>query len=159
MAISTHRKLEPTEVRRFGRGFEQQVTPDLTEIQTAAYAEFLQLAAESTKRKDEGIESVLREIFPVESYDKSLSLDYVRYELGKPRYTPEECRQLRLTYGRPFRVWLRLNKRSRSKKRCIWAICRSCNWQAFDPRWYPAPSRSRHPGCGAAGLPQLARHR
>ena len=110
MAISTHRKLEPTEVRRFGRGFEQQVTPDLTEIQTAAYAEFLQLAAESTKRKDEGIESVLREIFPVESYDKSLSLDYVRYELGKPRYTPEECRQLRLTYGRPFRVWLRLNK-------------------------------------------------
>ena len=98
MAISTHRKLEPTEVRRFGRGFEQQVTPDLTEIQTAAYAEFLQLAAESTKRKDEGIESVLREIFPVESYDKSLSLDYVRYELGKPRYTPEECRQLRLTY-------------------------------------------------------------
>src|SRR6202042_794234 len=26
------------------------------------------------------------------------------------RYTPDECRQLRLTYGRPFRVWLRLNK-------------------------------------------------
>jgi DNA-directed RNA polymerase beta subunit len=34
----------------------------------------------------------------------------LRYELGKPRYTPDECRQLRLTYGRPFRVWLRLNK-------------------------------------------------
>src|SRR5207253_1728387 len=25
-------------------------------------------------------------------------------------YGPDECRQLRLTYGRPFRVWLRLNK-------------------------------------------------
>src|SRR5207253_10728047 len=23
---------------------------------------------------------------------------------------PDECRQLRLTYGRPFRVWLRLRK-------------------------------------------------
>ena len=34
----------------------------------------------------------------------------MRYELGKPRYTPDECRQLRLTYGRPFRIWLRLNK-------------------------------------------------
>ena len=56
------------------------------------------------------VSSVLREIFPIESYDKQLSLDYVRYELGKPRYTPEECRQLRLTYGQPFRVWLRLNK-------------------------------------------------
>ena len=32
------------------------------------------------------------------------------YELGKPRYEPHECRQLRLTYGRPFRVWLRLTK-------------------------------------------------
>jgi DNA-directed RNA polymerase subunit beta len=30
--------------------------------------------------------------------------------LGKPRYEPDECRQLRLTYGRPFKVWLRLTK-------------------------------------------------
>ena len=53
---------------------------------------------------------MLREIFPIESYDKTIKLEYLRYELGKPRYTPEECRQLRLTYGKPFRVWLRLNK-------------------------------------------------
>ena len=46
----------------------------------------------------------------LESYDKQIKLDYLRYELGKPRYTPDECRQLRLTYGRPFRIWLRLNK-------------------------------------------------
>ena len=48
--------------------------------------------------------------FPIESYDKNLKLEYLRYELGKPRYEPHECRQLRLTYGRPFRVWLRLTK-------------------------------------------------
>jgi DNA-directed RNA polymerase subunit beta len=30
--------------------------------------------------------------------------------LGKPRYEPDECRQLRMTYGRPFKVWLRLTK-------------------------------------------------
>ena len=48
--------------------------------------------------------------FPIESYDKSVSLDYLRYELGKPRYEPDECRQLRLTYGRPLRIWLRLNR-------------------------------------------------
>ena len=53
---------------------------------------------------------MLREIFPVESYDKTLRLEYLRYELGKPRYEPDECRQLRLTYGRPFKVWLRLTK-------------------------------------------------
>ena len=53
---------------------------------------------------------MLREIFPIESYDKTLRLEYIKYELGKPRYEPDECRQLRLTYGRPFRVWLRLTK-------------------------------------------------
>ncbi|MBI2557275.1 MAG: DNA-directed RNA polymerase subunit beta, partial [Planctomycetes bacterium] len=52
----------------------------------------------------------LREIFPVSNYDGTLSLDYIKYELGKSRYSQDECRQLRLTYGRPFRIWLRLNK-------------------------------------------------
>jgi DNA-directed RNA polymerase subunit beta len=70
----------------------------------------LQYEVPANKRKDQGIESVLREIFPIESYDKNLRLEYIRYELGKPRYEPHECRQLRLTYGRPFRVWLRLTK-------------------------------------------------
>jgi DNA-directed RNA polymerase subunit beta len=62
------------------------------------------------KRTATGLEGVLREIFPIESYDKTLSLQYLKYELGKPRYGPDECRQLRLTYGRPFKVWLRLVK-------------------------------------------------
>ena len=110
MATSAKRRLQPEEVRHFGSNRASYEIPDLTQIQTASYDVFLQYGGPGAKRKDEGIESVLREIFPIESYDKTLSLDYVRYELGKPRYEPDECRQLRLTYGRPFRVWLRLNK-------------------------------------------------
>ncbi|MAR09071.1 MAG: DNA-directed RNA polymerase subunit beta [Blastopirellula sp.] len=110
MATSAQRRLNPTEVRRFGSGRESFVAPDLTAIQTDSYAAFLQEEAGAEKRKDSGLESVLREIFPIESYDKTINLEYLRYELGKPRYTPEECRQLRLTYGKPFRVWLRLNR-------------------------------------------------
>jgi DNA-directed RNA polymerase subunit beta len=53
---------------------------------------------------------VLREIFPVESYDKTVKLEYLSYRLGKPRYDPDECRQLRLTYGRPLHVRLRLTR-------------------------------------------------
>ena len=75
-----------------------------------ATSDFLQHEVPWQKRKDQGLEGVLREIFPIESYDKSLQLEYLRYELGKPRYEPDECRQLRLTYGRPFKVWLRLTK-------------------------------------------------
>ncbi|MDX1965512.1 MAG: DNA-directed RNA polymerase subunit beta [Pirellulales bacterium] len=110
MATSAERRLRPKEIRRFGSLREHHPIPDLTVIQTKSYENFLQLDLPANKRKDQGIEGVLREIFPIESYDKNLKLEYLRYELGKPRYEPHECRQLRLTYGRPFRVWLRLNK-------------------------------------------------
>jgi DNA-directed RNA polymerase subunit beta len=110
MATSAQRRITPQEVRRFGSGRELFSIPDLTQIQTRSYENFLQYDIPANKRKDQGIEGVLREIFPIESYDKNLKLEYIRYELGKPRYEPHECRQLRLTYGRPFRVWLRLTK-------------------------------------------------
>ena len=110
MATRAQRRLEPTDVRLFGSGRDHEIPPDLTKIQTASYAGFLQDGVASDKRKDQGLESVMREIFPIESYDKQASLEYVHYELGKPRYSPHECRQLRLTYGRPFKVRLRLHK-------------------------------------------------
>jgi len=110
MAVTAQRRLQTTTTRQFGSVRQAFAIPDLTQIQTASYARFLQYDTPADKRKDEGLEGVLREIFPIESYDKKLALDYLRYELGKPRYEPDECRQLRLTYGRPFRIWLRLNK-------------------------------------------------
>ncbi|MDG2186087.1 MAG: DNA-directed RNA polymerase subunit beta [Mariniblastus sp.] len=110
MATPVERRLQTENVRRFGSGRNYEVPPDLTKIQTVSYGNFLQTGLEIEKRKDQGIEGVLKEIFPIESYDKQLRLEYLHYDLGKPRYTPEECRQLRLTYGQPFRVWLRLVK-------------------------------------------------
>jgi len=110
MATPAQRHLAPKDIRHFGSLRRHHEIPELTEIQTKSYEVFHQYGVPWDKRKDQGIEGVLREIFPVESYDKSLRLEYVRYELGKPRYEPDECRQLRLTYGRPFKVWLRLTK-------------------------------------------------
>ena len=110
MATRAVRRLQPTEVRQFGSRRASHVIPDLTEIQTRFFEAFLQYDIAPNKRKDQGIEGVLREIFPIESYDKTVKLEYLRYDLGKPRYTPDECRQLRLTYGRPLRVWLRLTR-------------------------------------------------
>jgi len=110
MAIPAQRRILPAEVRMFGSRRAPYTMPDLTAIQTASYASFLQYETPMRQRNDEGLEGVLREIFPVESYDKTLQLEYLGYDLGKPRYEPDECRQLRLTYGRPFKVWLRLTK-------------------------------------------------
>lgn len=110
MPIPAQRIIVPTETRDFGRFGDAVDVPDLTDVQTRSYARFLQLDAAYDKRTPTGLEGVLQEIFPIESYDKKISLEFIRYELGKPRYDPDECRQLRLTYGRPFRVWLRLKK-------------------------------------------------
>src|SRR5215471_2422108 len=110
MPIPAQRTIMPPEVRNFGHFGDAVEVPPLTDVQTRSYERFLQLDVAPEKRTPTGLEGVLREIFPIESYDKTLSLQYLKYELGKPRYGPDECRQLRLTYGRPFRVWLRLNK-------------------------------------------------
>src|SRR2546422_8114262 len=110
MPIPAQRTINPTQARNFGRFGDAVEVPPLTDVQTRSYDRFLQLDVAPEARTPTGLEGVLREIFPIESYDKSISLHYIKYELGKPRYTPDECRQLRLTYGRPFRVWLRLNK-------------------------------------------------
>jgi len=99
------------EVRQFKRSAKRGLIPDLTKLQHEAYERFLQLGdAPHKRKKDVGLEGVLREIFPIENYDKTLAIEYVEYTLGKPRYQPDECRQLRLTYGMPFRIRVRLRK-------------------------------------------------
>ena len=97
MATPVQRRLHPSQVRRFGSGREAPFVVDLTKIQTESYHAFLQDEVSVEKRKSQGLEAVLGEIFPIQSYDKQLELKYLKYELGKPRYTPDECRQLRLT--------------------------------------------------------------
>ncbi|MBI3467967.1 MAG: DNA-directed RNA polymerase subunit beta [Planctomycetes bacterium] len=110
MAVAARRQTEPPTKRHFGSLPVDYRVPDLTEVQTRSYREFLQAEVPAAQRKNQGLEGVLREVFPIENYDKSLRLEYIKYELAKPRYTPDECRQLRLTYGMPLRVWLRLTK-------------------------------------------------
>ncbi|MDO4575083.1 MAG: DNA-directed RNA polymerase subunit beta [Planctomycetia bacterium] len=129
MATSQTRRIYPDKVRRFGSSIDVVEAPDLTKIQTASYERFLQYQYPEDqreglpdevrlndykippeKRQDMGLESVLREIFPITGHDDKVSLEYVSYELGKPKYGPDECRRLKLTYGRPLTLRLRLNK-------------------------------------------------
>ncbi len=98
------------EIRRFGKYPTISDVPSLTDIQVQSYAEFLQAEKPFNRRIDGGLEAILRETFPIHSYDKTMSLQYVGYELGRPRYTPDECRVLSLTYGAPFRIRVRLDK-------------------------------------------------
>jgi len=95
-------------VRDYSKVGDAIPVPDLIGIQTRSYARYLQEDLAAGKRENHGLEALLREMFPIESYDGKLSLHYISYELGKARYTPDECRELRLTYGMPLRIRLRL---------------------------------------------------
>ncbi len=103
------------EIRNFGKIGEAAPIPPLTQIQTESYERFLQADVDPEKRKNHGLEALLREVFPIQSYDGNMSLEYISYTLGKPRYTPDECRQLRLTYGMPLRVRVRLVRKDKDE--------------------------------------------
>ena len=98
-------------IRDFSKRKDGLRVPDLVRVQRDAYDRFLQLHTEPDKRDPHiGVESLLREIFPIESYDGTMRLEYLSYSLDEPRYTPDECRELRLTYGMPFRIRVRFHR-------------------------------------------------
>ena len=98
-------------VRDFSKRGDALPVPDLTRVQTDAYERFLQLSKGADSREIHfGLEALLREVFPIESYDGTMKLEYINYTLEDARYTPDECRELRLTYGLPFRVGVRLRR-------------------------------------------------
>jgi DNA-directed RNA polymerase subunit beta len=94
----------------FGKYPDIVPLPNLVAIQTKSYSDFLMSGIPPGNREDKGLQALLKEVFPIYSFDKTMCLEYVSYDLGAPRYTIEECRQLRLTYGYPFKVRLRLVK-------------------------------------------------
>lgn len=98
-------------LRTFGKVNDAVEIPDMVALQQDSYGRFLQNGTAPLKRKDEGLESLFREIFPIESYDSSMMLEYVCYELEEPRYVTRQCRQLRLTYGYPLKITCRLKKK------------------------------------------------
>ncbi len=97
-------------VKTFGRYPSIVELPNLVEIQTEAWRAFLAKDVPQANRESFGLQRLLQEIFPIYSYDKTMCLEYVGYELGRPRYAIDECRKLRLTFGYPFKVRLRLIK-------------------------------------------------
>ncbi|HYO09387.1 MAG TPA: DNA-directed RNA polymerase subunit beta [Tepidisphaeraceae bacterium] len=104
------------EVRDFSKRGDALPIPNLIEVQIESYQKFLQKeVVDATKRKNDGLEALLREVFPIESYDGNLRLEYISYDLSEPRYTTDECRALRLTYGMPFRIQVRFVRKDKDE--------------------------------------------
>jgi DNA-directed RNA polymerase subunit beta len=103
------------EPRDFSKRGDSLPIPNLIDVQIESYKKFLQKDVDPKHRKNEGLEALLREVFPIESYDGNLRLEYISYDLSEPRYTTDECRALRLTYGMPFRIQVRFVRKDKDE--------------------------------------------
>ena len=76
--------------------------PYLVEIQTDSYTSFLK----------DGIKEVLEDVFPIENYSHTLSIEYVSHTLGTPEVDFLKCKEKDLTYSAPLNVTLRLRDKN-----------------------------------------------
>ena len=90
--------------------------PDLLEVQTESFSQFLQEEVEPDKRKNEGLHAVFSEVFPITDVRENYSLEFVKYTLGSPRYTIRECQDRNMTYAVPLKATLRLIVREGEEK-------------------------------------------
>ena len=81
--------------------------PHLLDIQTAAFSALL-APADATAGADVGLERVFREVFPISDVNGNYSLEFVRFSLGEPKYSVEECIERDMTYSAPLKATLRL---------------------------------------------------
>src|SRR6185295_17980563 len=82
--------------------------PNLIEIQIKSYNQFLQAHLLSHERENIGLQEVFSEIFPIKSYDEKTVLEFLSYNLGVPKYSPEECIRRGITYNVTLKVKFRL---------------------------------------------------
>src|SRR5712671_3266760 len=87
---------------------EGMAMPHLLDIQTRAFEALLQLDAASHDREDIGLERVFKDLFPIADVHENFSLEFVRYTLGEPKYTVEECIERDMTYSAPLKATLQL---------------------------------------------------
>ena len=82
--------------------------PNLIDIQKRSYDKFLQIKIPHEKREDIGLQGVFKSVFPIKDFSETSSLEFVSYNLEKPKYDVDECRARGMTFAAPIKVVIRL---------------------------------------------------
>ncbi|MBU3029564.1 DNA-directed RNA polymerase subunit beta [Paracoccus marinaquae] len=94
--------------RYYGNIREVLEMPNLIEVQKSSYDLFLNSGEGSGHHDGEGIQGVFQSVFPIKDFNETATLEFVKYELEKPKYDVDECQQRDMTYAAPLKVTLRL---------------------------------------------------
>ncbi len=103
----------------FGKLADVLELPDLIEIQTRSYREFLQMEAAPTKRRAVGLQAVFKEVFPIESYDGKCTLDFVKYEVTPPKQSAFECLKESESHTAALHVTFRLKSEAEVREETV----------------------------------------
>ena len=104
----------------FGKIHEVSEPPNLIEIQLRSYEDFLQKNILPSKRKEVGLQAVFKEVFPIESYDQKMTLDFVLYEIGDPKLNSLEAIREAETYSAPLYVTFELKDEAGAKQERVY---------------------------------------
>jgi len=85
--------------------------PNLLSLQLNSFRDFVQHDVEPGKRRPEGLEGVLKETFPIEDVHKNFRLEYIGYNFGEAKYSPDEAIARGVNYALPLKVVFRLIKK------------------------------------------------
>jgi len=92
----------------YGKIREVLDMPNLIEVQKSSYDLFLRSGEAEIPTDGEGIKGVFQSVFPIKDFNETSVLEFVGYDLEKPKYDVEECQQRDMTYSAPLKVTLRL---------------------------------------------------
>ncbi len=92
----------------YGKIREVLEMPNLIEVQKSSYDLFLNSGEMPEPMDGEGIKGVFQSVFPIKDFNETAVLEFVKYDLEKPKYDVEECQQRDMTYSGPLKVTLRL---------------------------------------------------
>ena len=87
---------------------QQMPYPDFLDIQLKSFREFMQMDATPEQRRKEGLFKVFSENFPIADTRNNFILEFLDYQVDKPRYSIEECILRGLTYSVPLKAKLKL---------------------------------------------------
>ena len=82
--------------------------PNLIQAQQESYFDFLQINVPPAQRKESGLQSVFKGIFPIHDYNGRASLEFVSYAIGQPKWSEDECRERGMNYAAPIKVTVQL---------------------------------------------------
>jgi len=94
--------------RYFGKIREVLDMPNLIEVQKSSYDLFLRSGDGPKPTDGEGLQGTFQSVFPIKDFNETAVLEFVKYELEKPKYDVDECQSRDMTYAAPLKVTLRL---------------------------------------------------